>query len=57
MAHAYAQSHFWACDTHVIHFDYALRAALACTKKKRSIRNGKLEANRVSATEDRGKKD
>ena len=26
------------------------------TKKKRSLRNGKLKANRVSATEDRGKK-
>ena len=27
-----------------------------CSKKKRSLRNGKLKANRVSETEDRGKK-
>ena len=32
------------------------RAALARTKQKRSLRNGKLKASRSSATEDRGTK-
>ena len=39
------------CDTRVIHFDYA-RAALAWTKKKRSLRNEKLKAGRASDTEE-----
>ena len=43
------------CDTRVIHFDYTLEAALAWTKKKRSIRNEKLKANRVSETEEQRK--
>ena len=38
------------CDTHVIHIDYALEQLY---HKKRSLKNGKLEANRASETEDR----
>ena len=41
------------CDTRVIHFDYTLRAALAWTKNKRSLRNEKLKANRLSETEEK----
>ena len=40
------------CDTRVIHFDYYARAALAWTKKKRSLRNEKLKASRASDTEE-----
>ena len=44
------------CDTRVIHFNYTLEhAALAWTKKKRSLRNEKLKANRASETEEQGK--
>ena len=42
-------------DTHIIHFAYTLRAALAWTKKKRSLRIEKLKANRLSETEEQGK--
>ena len=35
------------CDTRVIHYNYYARAALAWTKKKRSLRNEKLKANRA----------
>ena len=52
--HVYGQSQFGrlkpTCDTHVIHFDYALEQLY---HKKRSLKNGKLEANRASETEDR----
>ena len=34
------------CDTHVIHYYYYARAALAWTKKKRSLRNRKLNARK-----------
>ena len=56
MAHAHAQSHFWVVkiDTRVIDLDCA-RAALAWTKKKRSLRNEKLKANRASETEEQRK--
>ena len=45
-----------ACSksTRVTHFDYT-RAALAWTKKKRSLRNEKLKANRGSETEEQRK--
>ena len=43
------------CDTRVIHFDYYARAALALTKKKRSLRNEKLKANRASVIEEQRK--
>ena len=60
MAHAHGQSHFGAVNTDLCHPCYSFRlhtrAALAWTKKKRSLRNGKLKANRASATEDREKK-
>ena len=39
-------------DTLVIHFDYTLEQAIAWTKKKRSLRNGKLKANKASETEE-----
>ena len=44
------------CDTRIIHFDklYA-RAALAWMKKKLSLRNEKLKANRASETEEQRK--
>ena len=55
--HAHAQSHFGAvkidpCSS----FRLYGRVALARTKKKRTLRNGKLKASRASATEDRGTK-
>ena len=34
------------CDTRVIHYNYYARAALAWTKKKRSLRNEKLKARK-----------
>ena len=43
------------CDTCVIHYNYYARAALAWTKKKRSIRNEKLKANRASVIEEQRK--
>ena len=44
------------CDTLVIHFDYIYaRAALAWTKKKYSLRNEKIKANRASDTEEQRK--
>ena len=48
-----------ACDTRIIHFDYALEHLFSMDKtegkkKQRSIRNEKLKANRASETE--GKK-
>ena len=43
------------CDTRIIHFDYTLRVALAWTKRKHSLRNEKLKANRLSETEEQGK--
>ena len=48
---------FWGgkdCDTRVVDFDCA-RAALAWTKKKRSLRNEKFKANRASGTEEQRK--
>ena len=66
--HAHAQSQFGGggggvggggvkqtCDTRVIHYNYYTRAALAWTKKKRSLRNEKLKANRASAIEEQRK--
>ena len=59
-AHTHAQSHFGAVKTDLCHpcysFRLCTRAALAWTKKKRSLRNGKLKENGASATEDTGKK-
>ena len=43
------------CDTHVIHYNYYARAALAWTKKKRSLRNEKLKANRATVIEEQRK--
>ena len=43
------------CDTRVIDFDYVLEQLLAWTKKKRSLRNEKLKANRASDTEEQRK--
>ena len=58
--HAHAQSKFGAVKTDLWHPRYSFRlcsrTALACTKKKRSLRNGKLKVNISSETEDRGKK-
>ena len=45
VAYAHALSQFWV-----------VKIALAWTKKKRSLRNGKLKTNRASETEERGKK-
>ena len=48
--HVHAQSKFGllkqTCDTRVIHYNYYARAALALTKKKRSLRNEKLKARK-----------
>ena len=58
MAHAHALSHFWAVKTvtPVLLISTAhARAALAWTKKKRSLRNEKLKANRASETEEQRK--
>ena len=56
MVHAHAQSHFWVVKTVtpvlLISTTYMLRAALAWTKKKRSLRSEKLKANRASETEE-----
>ena len=43
------------CDTRVIHYNYYARAALAWIKKKRSLRNENLKANRASVTEEQRK--
>ena len=43
------------CDTRVIHYNYYARPALAWTKKKRSLRNEKLKANRTSVIEEQRK--
>ena len=64
MAHAHAQSYLggggglkMTCDARACYsFRQCARAALARTNKKRSLRNGKLKASRVSATEGRGTK-
>ena len=52
MAHTHAQSHFWVVKTYLWHpcywFRLCARAALPWMKKKRSLRNGKLKANRDS---------
>ena len=56
-AHAQSQVFGWlkpTCDTRVIHFDYMLEA-LAWMKKKYSLRNDKLKANRASETEEQRK--
>ena len=54
--HAHAQSQIWAVKTDLRHpcysFQLYARAAFAWTKKKRSLRNGKLKANRASETEE-----
>ena len=43
------------CDTRVIHFKLYARAALAWMKKKRSLRNKKVKANKASETEEKRK--
>ena len=43
------------CDTRVIHYNYYARAALTWTKKKRSLRNEKLKANRATVIEEQRK--
>ena len=58
--HAHAQSQFGAVKTdlqHPCYYSFRLyaRAALAWTKKKRSLRNEKLKANRASETEEQRK--
>ena len=57
--HAHAQSQFGAVKTDPWNPCYSLqlyaRAALAGTKKKRSLRNEKLKANRASVTEEQRK--
>ena len=57
MAQAHAQSRFWAVKTvtPVLLIRLRTRAALAWTKKKRSLRNEKLKANRSSETEEQRK--
>ena len=57
MAHAHAQSRFWAVKTVTPAFLFRLRAraASAWTKKKRSFRNEKLKANKASETEEQRK--
>ena len=56
MAHAHAQSYFGAVKTNLRHPCYSFRlyarAALAWTKQKHPLRNGKLKANRASETEE-----
>ena len=56
---AHAQSQFCAVKTDLWHpcysFQLYARAALAWTKKKRSLRNEKLKANRASGTEEQRK--
>ena len=48
--YVHAQSSFWASKTDcIIHFDYTLG------RKKRSLRNEKLKANRASETEEQRK--
>ena len=42
------------CDTRVIDFDY-VQSSFSMTKKKRSLRNEKLKANRASETEEQRK--
>ena len=58
--HAHAHSQFGAVKTELLHLCYLFglyaRAALAWTKKKRSLRSEKLKANRASEMKDRGKK-
>ena len=56
-AHAELRGQTRACsksvwDTRVIRYNYYARAALAWTKKKRSLRNDKLKANRASVIEE-----
>ena len=56
---AHAQSQVWAVKNDLRHPCYSFllytRAAIAWTKKKRSLRNGKLKANRPSETEEQRK--
>ena len=54
MAQAHAQSRFWAVKT-VTPVFFIARAALAWTKKKHSLRNEKLKANKASETEEQRK--
>ena len=55
----HAQSQFWAVKTYLCYprrtFRLYARAALACTKKKCSLRNEKLKASRASETEEKMK--
>ena len=57
--HVHAQSQFGAVKTDLRHPCYSFRlytrAALAWMKKKRSLRNEKLKANRASETEEQRK--
>ena len=57
MDHANAQSHFGAakmtCDAHILHLDY--RAALARTKKKRSLRKAEDKMRLNKKTENHKK--
>ena len=43
------------CDTHVIHNNYYARAALAWTKKKRSLEMRNYKANGASVIEEQRK--
>ena len=56
---AHAQSQFWAVKTDLCHPCYSFRlyarAAVAWTKKKSSLRNEKLGANRALETEEQMK--
>ena len=57
---AHAQSQIWAVKTDLLHPCYSFllyaRAALARTKKKRSLRNGKLKQTELQRLKNRGKK-
>ena len=54
--HVYAQSQFWVVKADLCHLYYSFllyaRSALVWTKKKHSLRNEKLKANRASETEE-----
>ena len=53
--HVHAQIQFWVVKTECYSFRLHARADLAWTKKKRSLRNEKLKANRASETEEQRK--
>ena len=57
MAHAHAQSLFWAVKpvTSVLFISYTFSMDEKEAEKKRSLRNEKLKANRTSETEEQRK--